>query len=152
MDIWMKCTRAGGMVNSLDLVQGVACFSGGRCSQEVGLACSTDLESRGEELVVEGEVLGGLAAVNIVFPVTHKVLLVEESQIGAEEGVDPAARLTIVENLTASLLVGKDPWRLLSSTGEGGCGDLLERVDGAGTSLHNRVRLSCDRSFPLSYL
>ena len=37
MDIRMKCSRVGGMVNSLDLVQGVACFGGGRCSQEVGL-------------------------------------------------------------------------------------------------------------------
>merc|ERR1719234_2222901 len=99
----MNCTRVGGMVNSL------ACFSGGRCSQQVGLAWD-DLESCGKELVVEGEVLGGLAAVNIVFPVTHKVLLVEESQIGAEEGVNTTPRLTVVENLTASLLVGKDSW------------------------------------------
>ena len=43
--------------------------------------------------------------------------------------------------------------RNLSSTAEGGCGDLLVRVDGAGTSLHNRaLRLSCDRGFPLSNL
>ena len=34
----MKCSRVGGsVVNSLDLVQGVACFSGGRRSQEVVL-------------------------------------------------------------------------------------------------------------------
>ena len=41
----------------------------------------------------------------------------------------------------------------LSSTAEGGFGDLLVRVDGAGASLHNRaLRLSRDRGFPLSYL
>ena len=40
----------------------------------------------------------------------------------------------------------------LSSTGEGCCGDLLERVDGAGTSLHHWLGPSCDRGFPLSYL
>ena len=32
-------------------------------------------------------------------PVTHKVLLVEESKIRAEEGVDASARLTVVKNL-----------------------------------------------------
>ena len=32
---------------------------------------------------------------------------------------------------------GFDRQKDLSSTGEGCCGDLLERVDGAGTSLHH---------------
>ena len=32
-------------------------------------------------------------------PVTHKVLLVEESKVWAKEGVDASARLAVVENL-----------------------------------------------------
>jgi len=79
---------------------------------------------------VEGVVLGGGVTVNIIGPVTHEVLLVEEGQVGTEETVAPSSVLTEVKHLALRVGIRVDAGAGLLLATEGGAGDVEEGSDG----------------------
>lgn len=127
----MVCWNRSGLVERSvgDSVRVVLGWVEGRQAVNSAEVWFEDVLVEGDARVADGSVdrveKGGVLAAEIVPPVTHEVLLVEDSTVGAEEGILTTAAVTDVEHLAASLHVGIIP-RVVGDevTGKGGEGNV----------------------------